>query len=101
MTTTQETMATGTLLDRGLGDFDPEVAAAVTQELRRQQSTLEMIASENFAPTRGFDADAFDEVADIIAVALRGTADAGRMSELRVRVEALASRFPLYPRQGD
>ncbi|MEU1518762.1 serine hydroxymethyltransferase [Streptomyces sp. NPDC005811] len=30
--------------------FDPEVAAAVDAELERQQSTLEMIASENFAP---------------------------------------------------
>ncbi|WP_461146122.1 serine hydroxymethyltransferase, partial [Salinifilum aidingensis] len=29
---------------------DPEVAAAVGSELRRQQNTLEMIASENFAP---------------------------------------------------
>ncbi|GAB3379235.1 serine hydroxymethyltransferase [Amycolatopsis echigonensis] len=30
--------------------MDPEVAAAVAAELDRQQSTLEMIASENFAP---------------------------------------------------
>ncbi|MFJ8105995.1 serine hydroxymethyltransferase [Streptomyces sp. NPDC096132] len=30
--------------------FDPEVASAVDAELDRQQSTLEMIASENFAP---------------------------------------------------
>jgi glycine hydroxymethyltransferase len=29
---------------------DPQVAAAVAAELRRQQDTLEMIASENFAP---------------------------------------------------
>jgi glycine hydroxymethyltransferase len=34
----------------GLTDTDPEVAAAVAAELRRQQDTLEMIASENFAP---------------------------------------------------
>src|SRR3954452_24997310 len=33
-----------------LADVDPEVAAAVAAELHRQQSTLEMIASENFAP---------------------------------------------------
>ena len=39
-----------TLLDLPLSDVDPEVARAVDQELRRQQSTLEMIASENFAP---------------------------------------------------
>ncbi|MCW2638123.1 MAG: glyA [Dactylosporangium sp.] len=39
-----------TLLDLPLAELDPEVALAVDQELRRQQSTLEMIASENFAP---------------------------------------------------
>jgi glycine hydroxymethyltransferase len=33
-----------------LADVDPEVAAAVGDELRRQQQTLEMIASENFVP---------------------------------------------------
>ncbi|MPY98065.1 MAG: serine hydroxymethyltransferase [Actinophytocola sp.] len=33
-----------------LGSFDPEIAAAIDDELHRQQSTLEMIASENFAP---------------------------------------------------
>ncbi|NJP45111.1 serine hydroxymethyltransferase [Actinacidiphila epipremni] len=38
------------LLNQSLHDFDPEVAAEVDAELRRQQSTLEMIASENFAP---------------------------------------------------
>ena len=39
-----------TMLTRSLADVDPDVAAAVDAELRRQQSTLEMIASENFAP---------------------------------------------------
>ncbi|WP_210494070.1 serine hydroxymethyltransferase [Patulibacter sp. SYSU D01012] len=33
-----------------LAEVDPEVAAAVGAELRRQQDTLEMIASENFVP---------------------------------------------------
>jgi glycine hydroxymethyltransferase len=33
-----------------LSELDPEVAGAVAAELTRQQSTLEMIASENFAP---------------------------------------------------
>ncbi|MBB2500853.1 serine hydroxymethyltransferase [Amycolatopsis echigonensis] len=36
--------------DAPLSEVDPEVAAAVAAELDRQQSTLEMIASENFAP---------------------------------------------------
>ncbi|HEY3504254.1 MAG TPA: serine hydroxymethyltransferase [Actinocatenispora sp.] len=38
------------LLNRSLADTDPEVAEAIGAELHRQQSTLEMIASENFAP---------------------------------------------------
>jgi glycine hydroxymethyltransferase len=38
------------LLDRGLAEADPQVHAAIADELHRQQSTLEMIASENFAP---------------------------------------------------
>ena len=33
-----------------LSDVDPEVAAALEQELNRQRTTLEMIASENFVP---------------------------------------------------
>ncbi|WP_084269971.1 serine hydroxymethyltransferase [Patulibacter minatonensis] len=33
-----------------LAEVDPEVAASVADELRRQQDTLEMIASENFVP---------------------------------------------------
>ncbi|GAA2979153.1 serine hydroxymethyltransferase [Actinokineospora diospyrosa] len=35
---------------QSLAEVDPEIAAAVAAELHRQQSTLEMIASENFAP---------------------------------------------------
>ncbi len=38
------------VLNRSLADTDPEVSAAIDAELHRQQSTLEMIASENFAP---------------------------------------------------
>ncbi|MFS4093453.1 serine hydroxymethyltransferase [Streptomyces sp. AF1A] len=39
-----------TVLNTPLHELDPEIAAAVDAELGRQQSTLEMIASENFAP---------------------------------------------------
>ncbi|OPF80960.1 serine hydroxymethyltransferase [Streptomyces antioxidans] len=39
-----------------LSELDPDVAAAVEAELRRQQSTLEMIASENFAPSAVMEA---------------------------------------------
>jgi glycine hydroxymethyltransferase len=43
-------------LSRPLGELDPDVAAAVDAELHRQQSTLEMIASENFAPAAVMEA---------------------------------------------
>jgi len=46
--------------------------------------------------TRGLDAAAFAEVADIIAEALAGSGDETQLKELRVLVEALAERFPLY-----
>ena len=38
------------VLTRSLAETDPAVQAAISAELRRQQETLEMIASENFAP---------------------------------------------------
>ncbi|WP_245820144.1 aminotransferase class I/II-fold pyridoxal phosphate-dependent enzyme, partial [Amycolatopsis azurea] len=38
------------MFNAALSEVDPEVATAVAAELDRQQSTLEMIASENFAP---------------------------------------------------
>ncbi|WP_275408869.1 serine hydroxymethyltransferase [Sphaerimonospora thailandensis] len=38
------------LIDTPLAEVDPAVAAAIGDELRRQRGTLEMIASENFAP---------------------------------------------------
>jgi len=38
------------ILSQSLADLDPEVASAIDAELERQRSTLEMIASENFAP---------------------------------------------------
>ncbi|NJP24958.1 serine hydroxymethyltransferase [Microbispora sp. SCL1-1] len=37
-------------MDAPLAETDPEVAAAIGEETRRQRTTLEMIASENFAP---------------------------------------------------
>jgi glycine hydroxymethyltransferase len=39
-----------TTLNSGLADVDPEIHAAISAELTRQETTLEMIASENFAP---------------------------------------------------
>ncbi|MGJ7906034.1 serine hydroxymethyltransferase [Actinopolyspora sp. H202] len=43
-------MPSGDLFNERLASVDPEVANAVDAELHRQQNTLEMIASENFAP---------------------------------------------------
>ncbi|NDU71234.1 serine hydroxymethyltransferase [Actinomadura sp. DSM 109109] len=43
-------------LNDSLATADPEVAEAVAAELRRQQGTLEMIASENFAPVSVLEA---------------------------------------------
>ncbi|MGN6403259.1 serine hydroxymethyltransferase [Sinomonas sp.] len=44
------------VLTRSLAETDPAVKAAIDEELKRQQSTLEMIASENFAPTAVMEA---------------------------------------------
>ena len=40
----------------GLAEVDPEIARVLERELVRQQSTLEMIASENFVPQAVLDA---------------------------------------------
>ncbi|MPY78885.1 MAG: serine hydroxymethyltransferase, partial [Actinophytocola sp.] len=37
-------------MEASLDQVDPEISAAIQDELARQRSTLEMIASENFAP---------------------------------------------------
>ena len=49
MNPSQGTVQTG-FMEASLAELDPEVAAALQGELDRQRSTLEMIASENFAP---------------------------------------------------
>ena len=45
-----------TVLNTPLHELEPETAAAVDAELLRQQTTLEMIASENFAPLEVMEA---------------------------------------------
>jgi glycine hydroxymethyltransferase len=42
--------------ERPLADIDPEIAEVLSLELERQQRTLEMIASENFAPVAVLEA---------------------------------------------
>src|SRR3954471_4667582 len=43
-------------LNASLASVDADVAAAVAHELERQETTLEMIASENFAPAAVMEA---------------------------------------------
>jgi glycine hydroxymethyltransferase len=50
--------------------------------------------------TRGFDVEAFKEVADVIALALHPELDEAAAEALRGRVTALAKAFPLYPSLG-
>jgi glycine hydroxymethyltransferase len=47
----QRAQGANPILSESLATLDPDVYRAIAAELTRQQSTLEMIASENFAPT--------------------------------------------------
>ncbi|GLY47325.1 hypothetical protein Lesp01_09810 [Lentzea sp. NBRC 102530] len=103
---------TTTDLDLGIDELDPEVAAEIRAELLRQQSTLEMIASENFAPVAVLQAQGSVltnkyaegypgrrcyggcEHVDVIAAALKPAFDA---EALQTRVAVLAAENPLYP----
>lgn len=66
--------------------FDPE-SPFVTSGLRLGSAAL---------TTRGFDAGAFVEVADVIADRLQHPEDAAIELRCRERVAALVARFPLY-----
>jgi glycine hydroxymethyltransferase len=79
--------AIGITVNRNAVPFDPR-PPMVSSGLRIGTPAL---------ATRGFDAAAFEEVADVIAVALSGPLDVAGTAELRDRVENLASKFPLYP----
>ena len=67
--------------------FDPE-SPFVTSGLRLGSPAL---------TTRGMDAEAFAQIADIIADCLLQPEDMGVMAGCRQRVAALCHRFPLYP----
>jgi len=47
---TTDSSATAAVMNATLQDFDPEIAQVLDRELTRQQTYLEMIASENFVP---------------------------------------------------
>jgi len=83
--------AIGITVNRNAVPFDPR-PPMVSSGLRIGTPAL---------ATRGFEAVAFAEVAEIIAAALTGAGEAGQIAELRGRVEALADKFPLYPPQID
>jgi Glycine/serine hydroxymethyltransferase len=73
----------GITVNRNAVPFDPR-PPMVTSGVRIGTSAL---------ATRGFGEPEFAEVADIIAEALKPSPD---LAALRVRVEALTERFPLY-----
>ncbi len=50
MNDSQNAAATRAVTNAPLSEIDPEIAAVLRDELGRQRHTLEMIASENFAP---------------------------------------------------
>ncbi|MFZ4567118.1 MAG: serine hydroxymethyltransferase, partial [Prochlorococcaceae cyanobacterium] len=66
--------------------FDPE-SPFVTSGLRLGSAAL---------TSRGFDADAFTAVADVIADRLQNPSDSSIEERCRRRVDELCSRFPLY-----
>ncbi|AII44819.1 serine hydroxymethyltransferase [Synechococcus sp. KORDI-49] len=71
--------------------FDPE-SPFVTSGLRLGTAAL---------TTRGFDAEAFREVADVIADRLLNPEDDAIQQRCVSRVEVLCSRFPLYVEQRE
>jgi glycine hydroxymethyltransferase len=78
--------AVGITVNRNAVPWDPR-PAKVTSGLRIGTPAL---------ATRGFGADEFTEVADIIATALVGGKSAD-VDALRARVKKLTDSFPLYP----
>ncbi|GAA1537671.1 serine hydroxymethyltransferase [Nocardioides humi] len=77
----------GLTVNRNAVPFDPR-PPMVTSGLRIGTPAL---------ATRGFGAEAFAEVADVIAEALRPSYDDGAATRLRDRVATLAAAHPLYP----
>jgi len=76
----------GITVNRNAVPFDPR-PPMVTSGLRIGTPAL---------ATRGFGAEEFTEVADIIATALK-SGSATDVEALQLRVDKLAADFPLYP----
>lgn len=79
--------AAGITVNRNAVPFDPR-PPMISSGLRIGTPAL---------ATRGFGAEEFTEVADIIATALRPATDDDAIANLRKRVGDLAAQFPLYP----
>jgi glycine hydroxymethyltransferase len=77
----------GITVNRNAVPFDPR-PPMVSSGLRIGTAAL---------ATRGFDADGFREVAEVIALALRPDVTEIALDALGYRVAALADRHPLYP----
>jgi glycine hydroxymethyltransferase len=77
----------GITVNRNAVPFDPR-PPMVTSGLRIGAPAL---------ATRGFTAEDFREVADVIAQTLLPSFDEVEAGELRARVSALAAKHPLYP----
>ncbi|GAA2243766.1 serine hydroxymethyltransferase [Rarobacter faecitabidus] len=69
---------------------------AVPNDPRSPMVTSGLRIGTSALATRGFGAEEFTEVADIIAIALSAGENAD-IAALRARTEALSDKFPLYP----
>jgi glycine hydroxymethyltransferase len=77
----------GITVNRNAVPFDPR-PPAVSSGVRIGASAL---------ATRGFQADDFREVGNVIGSALTGEFPESKQAELSERTRALAERYPLYP----
>ncbi|MED4534494.1 serine hydroxymethyltransferase [Metabacillus fastidiosus] len=76
----------GVTVNKNAIPFDPE-SPFVTSGIRIGTAAV---------TSRGFAAEEMDEIASIIAFALKNHEDEAKLAEAAGRVEALTSRFPLY-----
>lgn len=76
----------GITVNKNTIPFDPE-SPFVTSGVRIGTAAV---------TSRGFDLEAMDEIASIIALTLKNTENEEKLEEAAKRVESLAERFPLY-----
>ncbi|WP_163099534.1 serine hydroxymethyltransferase [Peribacillus alkalitolerans] len=77
----------GVTVNKNTIPFDPE-SPFVTSGIRIGTAAV---------TSRGFDLEDMDEIAAIIGLALKNHEDEGKLEEASKRVEALSSKFVLYP----